>query len=284
MIKTWLRDIVPPLAWRTAKRLLSGNTRSVEWEYVPEGWPRAESDSNIKGWDVDAILSAYQANWPTFLQNTEGTLPLGISPESSSTSRTNLDFHNIVMTYGYALALVTRNRSAISMLDWGGSIGHYYHLSHILMPDIAIDYHCKDFPRFADYGAKLFPEATFYTDSRCFERRYDFVLASTSLHYSQDWERLFEQLANAATGHLFIHRLPVVHEVPGYVMLQRSYSYGYDTEYLSWCFNRKEFLRRAAQNGLRLVREFVAQRSLPVHNAPEQPEYWSFLFQQTKTL
>ena len=128
---------------------------------------RAEENPAIKGWDVESVLNAYKANWPIFLKNLEGALPIEISPESDSTQRSNLIFHNMLMTYGYVLAYCSRHKSRFSMLDWGGGIGHYYLISQKLLPELNIEYHCKDFPRFAEYGKTLFPEARFYSDATC---------------------------------------------------------------------------------------------------------------------
>jgi hypothetical protein len=111
-----------------------------------------------------------------------------------------------------------------------------------------------------------------------FTTKYDFVLASASFQYSQDWKLALKGLAKATDGYLLITRIPIVHQVPGYVIVQRPYQYGYDTEYLGWCLNRDEFLDTAKDLGLNLVREFVAQASPFVHHAPEQPEYLGFLF------
>lgn len=252
--------------------------KTIEWEYLPGGWPSANADPAIKGWDVESILRVYQDNWPTFVRNLEGVAPLGISPESDSAERTNLAFHNLIMTYGYVLAYVARGKTAMTMLDWGGGIGHYYLLSRALLPDLKIEYHCKDFPRFAEHGNTLFPEAHFHSDDACLNQTYDFVFASTSLQYSQDWENVFAKLARATAGFLFINRLPVIQKARSYVMVQRPYRYGYATEYAQWCLNRPEFLHTANSLGLILLREFVIEHSLPTERAPEQPEYYGFLF------
>ena len=286
-VKPIIRDLTPPLIWRTLSRLRSLQAgigqKYIEWEYIPEGWQALKTDSNIKGWNVESVLEAYKANWPTFLKSLEGTLPFGISPESGSENRTNLMFHNLMMTYAYALSLSTRHKSSISMLDWGGGIGHYYLLSQKLVPDLGIDYHCKDVPVLAEYGRSLFPQAHFYTDETCLERKYDFVLASASFQYSQDWVSALKGLAQATAGYLFITRLPIAHHVPSFVIVQRPYQYGYDTEYLGWCLNRNEFLKVAENAGLKLVREVIAQASPHVTLAPEQPEYWGFLFSSPST-
>jgi putative methyltransferase (TIGR04325 family) len=279
--KDILRDLLPPIVIKGLHKLKSESVdpkSNLEWEYIAEGWARLDQDANIKGWNVESVLAAYQANWSTFMENIDNTLPLGISPESGAQSRTNLMFHNIMMIYGYALALASRRKSVLSILDWGGGIGHYYPIGQKLLPDVEIDYHCKDLPVLAEYGQQLFSQAHFYSDDSCLQRKYDFVLASASFQYSQDWKLAFKGLAEATDGHLLVTRLPIVHQVPAYVMVQRPYQYGYDTEYLGWCLNREEFLNIAKDLGLKLVREFVSQASPFVHHAPEQPEYWGFLF------
>ncbi|MFN5979633.1 MAG: hypothetical protein ACK45W_10000, partial [Pseudanabaena sp.] len=119
---------------------------------------------------------------------------------------------------------------------------------------------------------------SFYTDESCLDRTYEFVLASTSLHYSQDWVNTFKGLAKATSGYLFVTRLPILQNSKSYVMVQRPYQYGYDTEYLGWCLNKQEFLNVANSLGLVLVREFFAQSSEFIYGAPEQPQYFGFLF------
>jgi putative methyltransferase (TIGR04325 family) len=283
-VKPIIRDLTPPLIWRTLSQLRSlraGKEETyIEWEYVPEGWQALKTNPNIKGWNVESVLEAYKANWQTFLKSLEGTLPFGISPESGSETRTNLMFHNLMMTYAYVLSLSTRHKSSISMLDWGGGIGHYYLLSQKLVPDLEIDYHCKDVSLLAEYGRSLFPQAHFYADETCLERKYDFVLVSGSFQYSQDWTSALKGLAQATAGYLFVTRLPTVHQAPSFVIVQRPYHYGYNTEYLGWCLNRGEFLQCAQKAGLELIREFVVETLPPIHLAPEQPEHWGFLFRK----
>jgi putative methyltransferase (TIGR04325 family) len=282
--KSAIRDLTPPAIWRTLSKWRSLKATKeqnyIEWEYIPEGWEALKTDPNIKGWNVESVLEAYKANWPGFLKTLEGALPFGISPESPSENSTNLMFHNLMMTYAYALSLSTRHKSSISMLDWGGGIGHYYLLSQNLVPALEIDYHCKDVPVLAEHGRSLFPKAHFYTDETCLERKYDFVLVSGSFQYSQDWVSALKGLAQATGGYLFITRLPIAHQAPSFVIIQRPYQYGYNTEYLGWCLNRGEFLQCAQKLGLELIREFVVEPLPPIHRAPEQPEHWGFLFRK----
>jgi putative methyltransferase (TIGR04325 family) len=280
-MKKIIQDLLPPFAWRILRRTYLfwlNKNKYVEWEHMPKGWLVETIDPNIKGWNVDSILNAYKANWDGFVSALNDKLPFGISPESNNINRIDLTSHNIMMTYAYVLALSSLNKSCISMLDWGGGIGHYYFISKSLLPSLEIDYHCKDVSTLVSYGKETFPYLSFYSDEICLDRKYDFVLASTSLHYSQDWIKTLKGLAKATSGYLFITRLPVLQNASSYVMVQRPYQYGYNTEYLGWCLNKQEFLNVANSSGLILIREFFAQGSEFIYGAPEQPQYFGFLF------
>jgi putative methyltransferase (TIGR04325 family) len=263
------------------KRLQSGHQSRVEWEFIPEGWAYAKEHPEVKGWNVQGVLETYKKKWPQFVAMVQGTLPLGMAHESALTTNEDICSHNTMMAYAYALALATHKKDRISMLYWGGGIGHYYLLAQALLPDVEIDYHCKDVPVLCEYGAQLFPQQHFYLDDRCFDRDYDFVLASTSMQYTEEWQPLLKRLAFVASGYLYIANLPIVQQASSFVFLQRPYQYGYNTEYLAWCLNRSEFLQTSERTGLDLVREFVYGHQPLIHGAPEQNTYRGYLFRGT---
>jgi putative methyltransferase (TIGR04325 family) len=183
------------------------------------------------------------------------------------------------MCFAYVLALASRQMQVLSMLDWGGGLGYYYLFSQHLLPKVKIEYHCKDVPVLVEYAQSLWPDARFYSDESCLARRYDLVLASGSLHYTEDWRGLLSRLAGATSGYLFVTRLPTILNAKSYAFVQRPYAYGYNTEYLGWCLNRDEFVQQASAAGLRLVREFITGEQASVEKAPEQFIYRGFLFE-----
>jgi putative methyltransferase (TIGR04325 family) len=247
------------------------------WEYVPEGFAR-----RAKGWNVQAISDAYREKWPSFLAAIEGANPLGVNhevPSGESVGFEDHGAHNTLVSYAYVLALAARTRERISLLDWGGGVGHYLALSRALVPGVEIDYHCRDVPVLARHGRELFPEASFYDDDSCLERRYDLVLASASLQYAPDWKATLAALAGVTDGLLYVTRAPVALCSPSFVVLQRAYDYGYDTEYLGWVFNREELVATVQGAGGRLVREFLLSAWLSAAGAPEAPiGHRGFLF------
>jgi putative methyltransferase (TIGR04325 family) len=270
--------MVPPVFIRLARQLRADGAARPEWEYVPDGWVYAERHPEVRGWNVQDVLETYKRKWPQFARMATGTGPLGVAHESGLATNEDILSHNAIMAFGYALALAARDKKRLSLLDWGGGIGHYYLLARTLLPDLEIEYHCKDVPVLSEYGARLFPDQRFSSDERCLEDVYDFVLASTSVHYTEDWRSLLERLAGATRDYLYIAQLPTVPEAPSFVFVQRPYHYGYNTEYLGWCLNQTEFLQAAERSGLRLQREFVYGYQPLIHGAPEQNAYRGYLF------
>jgi putative methyltransferase (TIGR04325 family) len=281
-VKDLMRDLTPPILWRTLSKLWAvpgGRTR--EWAYIPEGWAYAKTHGEVKGWNVQEVLQVYKQKWPRYVAVVQGTGPLGVTHESDLTTNEDVDSHNTSMAFAYAIALAAHRSDTLSMLDWGGGIGHYYVLARTLLPDVEIDYHCKDVPLLVKYGAQLLPNQHFCVDESCLERTYDFVMASSAMHYTEDWQGLLAGLGRATRGYLYVTRLPTVLNAPSFVFVQRPYSYGYNTEYLGWCLNRAEFVGEAERLGLTMAREFILAERPPIANAPERCQCRGFLFRPT---
>jgi putative methyltransferase (TIGR04325 family) len=282
--KRIIQLLMPPLMLGFARwlngtlRRLLGLGSSIEYEYISGGWSYSRAHPEVKGWNVPSVLETHKRQWEAFKSLAEGKGPLGVSHEAKLDTNTDLGQHNTIMVFAYSLTLASRRLDSISVLDWGGGIGQYYVLAKALVPDLRIDYHCREVPQLAQYGAQLFPEQHFYKDDSCFQRSYDFVLASSSLQYSEDWEMVLARLVGVTRGYLLLTRLPTVDNVPSFVFLQRPYTFGYNTEYLGWCLNRQSLLTEAQERGLTLIREFVVAERPYIFRAPEQCRYKGFLF------
>lgn len=276
--------LVPPLFLNAAKWFyytclkVAGVDRFVDYEYIKDGWSYVNSHAEVRGWNVEEILGVQKKRWQKFKKSVEATGTLGLSNEFDVTQSIDLAQHNTLVSFGYVVALAARNKKKLSILDWGGGIGHYYVLAKSLVPNVEIEYHCKEVPALAQYGSELFPKQRFYSDDTCLDRTYDLVVASASLHYTEKWEGLLSSLARAAECYLFVTRLPTVLRTSSFVFLQRPYAFGYDTEYLGWCINRDHFLAEAKTMGLVLFREFLVAEQPYIFRAPEQCIYRGFLF------
>jgi putative methyltransferase (TIGR04325 family) len=279
------KQILPPVlaSLVSAARKRAVNRGKAEWEYLPD-YPRSDARSSAEGWNVEAVAEKQSSNWSAFLEAVEGTNPLGIAHEAPLPLRQSIAAHNIVLTYGYVLARAARLRPRLSVLDWGGGVGHYYVLARSLLPDLELDYHCKEVPLLCSTGRELLPQVTFHdSDQTAFSRTYDLVLASGALQFADDWRAVLDRMCAATGGYLYITRLPVVDRAASYGLLQRAHRYGYATEYAGWVFNRSEFLAAAEAGGVTLVREFIMEEGPTARNVPERARHGGFLFRRPGT-
>ncbi|MGE5273848.1 MAG: methyltransferase, TIGR04325 family [Verrucomicrobiota bacterium] len=245
-----------------------------EWEYVPEGWERP-----VKGWDVEAVARAYGAKWPDYLAAIEAPNPLGVHHETAGVTTGDVSAHNVLVAFAYVVALAARGRNRLSVLDWGGGLGHCWALARSVVPGLELEYHVKETPAVCAQGNGVAPDVHFHEDDSCLDRSYDLVVASSSLQYAEDWRGLLDRLAGAAESHLYVVRVPVALSAPSFVVLQRAHAYGYETEYVGWILNRHEFLAYAAGSGVSLAREFLLDARFSAEGAPETPvEHRGFLF------
>jgi putative methyltransferase (TIGR04325 family) len=173
--------------------------------------------------------------------------------------------------------LAAAKNDGISILDWGGGLGHYCEFSKSLLPSTEIDYHCREVSLLCQAGRKVLPDAHFYDDDRCLERKYDLVFSSSSLQYCEDWKKALADLASATSDYLYVTRLPIVEHSSSFVVVQRPYTRGYDTEYIGWFINRDEFLDCLKATGVQFVREFHIEPHPPVANAPAPATSRGFL-------
>jgi putative methyltransferase (TIGR04325 family) len=288
------QSLLPPVVWTGLRRLHSAlpGTARPQWEYVPEGWARAQTDPDVKGWNVDAVSERHRLLWPAWTRALEGNGMLGVDfwrplrtqDYDGRAVPTDLAWaHNAAMSFAYALTLTARHTDRLSILDLGGGVGQFSPLTRALLPDVEVDYHVVDTPVMCSLGRELNPELHFYDDASWQGRQYDLVLASGALQCTEQWQTTLAALAQATAGHLFVTRIPVVFHTPSFVVLQRAEAYGFETEFLGWFVNRDEFLACAAGAGHELLREFVMMDHTPAAGAPEQATYRGFLFRPTET-
>jgi putative methyltransferase (TIGR04325 family) len=257
-----------------------GDSSVVEWEYVPEGWAHQRARDPGRGWDVESVARMYAQRWPAFLENLQGPDPVGalhVVPIGGAIPREDVISHNMAMVFAYVLALSARTSDTLSVLDWGGALGHYHALARALLPEVELDYHCKELPAVCRQGRRVSPEVTFHESNACLARSYDLVLASGAIQYTEDWTELLARLAGSADRYLLVTKVPVT-DAPSFVTLQRAYEYGYDTEYLGWALNRAEIRTAGQRAGVELVREFFLSTPLDIPQAPGPIHHAGFLF------
>ena len=280
-IKKALKLLTPPILIEAVRRVRDSKPQAL-LEYVADGWENpAARDGATKGWNVERIVAVEKEKWSAFCRNLEGAQPLGFSHEDTDLSINRSPyFHNIHLTYAYVLALTAQHKDSISVLDWGGGLGHYYLLGRAVLPEVDLDFHCREVPLMCAQGRELCPAVNFYEDDDCLERNYDLVMINGSLGYFPNWQDLLGRLARAAQEYLFLTRVLVVEKSPTFVARQHTDVYDYNSEMLMQVFNRNEVLETVAQTGLELVREVVVGPGPTVAGAPEQCVDCGWLFRR----
>jgi putative methyltransferase (TIGR04325 family) len=274
-IKQLIKRLAPPILVDAGRALRDrdGKNHRPEWEYVPEGWRVV--DPRIKGWNQATVVETLLRQWPEYVEALRG--PAAIRGYYGvSTGPVSYVAHNVFMTFGYVVALAASKREHLSILDWGGGLGHYYVLAKALLPEVTIDYSCRELPLICEAGRKLLPEVRFFDDDSCTAQKYDLVLASSVLQYREDWQSALAKMISVA-DYLYLTRLPVVEESPSFVGVQRSYANGYRTEYLGWFFNRRALLDCLEASSMHLIREFHIEPHPDVLNAPAPCNHRGFL-------
>jgi putative methyltransferase (TIGR04325 family) len=296
--KEAFRNWCPPIAWRALQKIKAGRTVPIatppqaepaaeteeaapakpEWEMAPDtdaAWTKHE------GWSHASIAALQKEKWPSFLASVVGSRALGLSHEAKPDAPIDDTIHNMIMTFGYALGRTAAGRASISVLDWGGGVGHYAVYARALFPHLKIDYTVCDLAPLCAVGRDLLPDVEFIDDpDKALAKQYDLVFASSAIQYSRDIYGVIAKLCAAARDYLMITRSPFVPTADDFVVVQRPYAHGYMSEYAAWFLNRGRFKRFVEQQGLALQREFLMAERPFVPNAVEQCRYEGFLFER----
>lgn len=279
-VQAFAKRLTPPIVWEGLRRLRAPRPAPLpSFELLPDGWATPVPDG-VQGWDAEEITATYAEKWPRFLGLLAGSGPLGFTHEMALDRRDDLVAHNTVMSFGYAAAQAVAPDGTLSILDWGGGMGHYGALARALLPDVAVTYAAYDVPGLTELGRRELPDARFYDDDSWENQAVDLVVASGALHYAPEWRRLLAQFARVSRHSILITRLPVRRHGPTGVYVQRVWpeiGYGPRTEFRGWLFQRSEFLGAAAENSLVLAREMLVGEHWPIAGA-DDADVVGFLF------
>ena len=276
IIKKIIKLFVPPILVKCSS-FISELFWKPLLEYAPYGWKTQLNNGKNKGWSVDSVVNTEKKKWNVFCRNLEGSGPLGFSHEDNDLSDIyNTDFHNVHISYAYVLAMAAQKKDCISVLDWGGSLGHYYLIGRAVLPDVSFDYHIKEVPLMAKAGKQLNPDVHWHDNEGCLERNYDLIMINGSLLYMEDWADVLNRIARSVKEYLFLFRLPVVQHSPSFISIERIYN----SQMLHLQLNQTELMNAVKETGLSLIREFVVGDPPYIKNAPEQCEMRGWLFKR----
>jgi putative methyltransferase (TIGR04325 family) len=255
----------------------AGPAERAEWEIIENtdaAW------AALGGWDHQSIADLQTRKWPDFVRSVAGPGPFGRSHEAT-VGTIDLATHNTLVSYGYALALACSGLRQARILDWGGGVGHYAVYSRALLPDVTFDYHVRDVPKLCAAGRGLLPEVTFHdSDGTDLGSSYDFVFASSTVHYARDPYQQMKRLCALTKDRILITRTPFLETHDDILVVQRPYRYGYMTEYAGWFMNLGRFVRSVEADGFVLERQFLIGEQPYLPDFEETVRYYGLLFRR----
>ena len=92
----------------------------------------------MTGWNVESIVETQRAKWPEVLRLMSDTGPLPVHLWAHDLSRPGVAASTVLMAFGYVLGLTAWKKDRVSLLDWGGGVGHYNLVSQVLFPRVVI--------------------------------------------------------------------------------------------------------------------------------------------------
>ena len=258
---------MPPALWNLGKDLKRRLFLSADhFEYAPEGWATP--------------VPSPDEFWSSFLPQERSTyealitrMRAGQSPLTTQSNETSK-----YLSYAFVLALASRDHHTLSVLDYGANLGEYYWIGRAVVPEIDLDYHCRELPGVSAAGRMLNPTVTWHSDDRCLSRTYDLVMFGSSLECLPNWHETLRDAAASTERYLFISAVPTVRTVASFVGRQRT---GGKIHLLN-LLNQSELIAAIEGAGLRLLHEFAIGGHLMIANAPEQPRRTGWLFERPK--
>ena len=154
-VKAIARLMLPPILLQLARRARRSGRVVPEWEYAPRGW-ETETASPV-GWESPGVVESQKSRWAALRRAVDAPQPLGFNIEDPNPSNRDIIVHNAVMSFAYVLTRSLGPRGSLSILDWGGGLGHYFVYSRTLFPESAMQYSCRELPLACATGRRLLP-------------------------------------------------------------------------------------------------------------------------------
>jgi putative methyltransferase (TIGR04325 family) len=162
-------------------------------------------------------------------------------------------------------ALRDRPRGPLRILDFGGGMGvHWFRLAPLLKVRGEVSWTVCETTAMARAGAQAFadPGLSFVDDLDRLEGRFDVVLASGALQYTEAPSRYLQRLC-ALTDALILNRVPFIDEIADRLTVQTVNSEVFRARLPAWFFSVRTCTERLVADGLAIkLRWFVSEDTM----------------------
>lgn len=182
--------------------------------------------------------------------------------ESSELPREAVTDHETLV-----LALRLTQAGVVSVVDFGGGVGHSYRVLKRLMPGQTMRFNVIDLPPLVERGRELWrndPGIAFSDHADVAVSAPDVVFSKSVLQYFPDYDAQFRRLLAAGASWVVLEKLPALQSeefVTGQVNV-------YDSVVPYWFMSADRLTRSAEQCGYRLVLQRRLEREYDQWNFP----------------
>jgi putative methyltransferase (TIGR04325 family) len=228
-----LHDLTPPIVSRAFARRSRHATRFVDGY---QSWDEATAAAT--GYSHDAILSQVERATRTVVAG------------QAAFERDGVTFDEVEYRWPVAAALLwqaARSHGALSVLDFGGSLGSTYRQYSRLLADLDVRWGVVEQPSFVAAGRQFEDgRLSFHDDVEPCARslRPNVGLFSSVLQYLPDPHGVVDAVAATGVEVLVIDRTPMTettHDIPAVQVVPESI---YAASYPSWLLSRERLVRR----------------------------------------
>jgi putative methyltransferase (TIGR04325 family) len=236
-VKLLAKELIPPLIWKTLKKLNSSNQYGFFGDYA--SWDAALENSD--GYDATLILDKVKESMLK-VKNGEAIY----ARDSFILEKKEYSFPILTIL----LKIIYENSGHLSILDFGGGLGcHYYQYRNFLL-----DLHLKGLKwniieqkNFVECGQNFFEneQLKFYLDiDTCLKQeKPDVILLSGVIQYLEKPYEFIETLINKHEfSYILIDRLALINDYDDRLTIQKVPPEIYNASYPSWFFSEAKFL------------------------------------------
>ena len=246
-VRKVVKDWIPP-----AIRVFRARRRSIRYRDGYRTW--AEALEHSIGYDSDEVAQKVSAAAMSVRDGRKAY-------ERDSVLFDSVQYEWILPVCACLLRIALRNRRAVRVLDFGGSLGSlYYACRSFLSPECAVAWDIVEQPKLAEIGKSEFQssELSFFSSLQEYLETHtpEVALFSSSLQYlERPWD-VMEAVCSRRIGHIVLDRTLFVDELEDRLLVQEVPSSIYACSYPVWFLSAHKLHSFFRKRSYRVVCEF----------------------------
>ena len=253
-----VKQFVPPLIWRGLKATVGRTESAAHQDPQPalselpvgfsgkyETFQAAKSVANAYnqyGYHHPDILAYYEA----------GSQPYVDSFKNGDDTSVDTKALRILGALAAKTNLITPGKPSLTVLDFGGALGSLYFRMRRFIPAEKVAWTVSEVEETAAYGQKKFSSDELQFVSGHPPAQTDLVIASSSVHYTQDPYETLSNLTDARPRFFVLDRQPLVDFEETFVAQRVPFSI-YDTAHPYMLMNKNRIVEFMKKRGYGLL-------------------------------